>query len=106
MAEREPIPAELRVRIDALLGQADARGLATAAADRLAVVLDLIEAGRGVREAGSGLNAASSQLLLADALLTEAAALAAAEGSIDDIVRELQLERLAERARLLDEGRT
>ena len=81
----------------------DAAGLAGAAAARLHAVLDLIAAGRGIREAGSGLNAASSELLVADALLTEAAALAVEDGSIDDIVRELQLERLAERARELDE---
>lgn len=103
MAEREPIPAELRARIDALVEQADARGLATAAADRLAVVLDLIEAGRGVREAGSGLNAASSELLVADALLTEAAAVAAAGGDLDAVLDALRLDELAERARTLDE---
>ena len=82
---------------------ADAATLAAAARASLEETLELIARGRGIREAGSGLNAASSELLLADALLTEAAALAAADGSIDDIVRELQLERLAERARRLDE---
>lgn len=102
MAERDLVPAELRARIDALEARADARGVAVAAADRLRVVLDLIESGRGVREAGSGLNAASSELLVADALLTDAAARAATDGTLDEIVRALRLDELAERARTLD----
>jgi hypothetical protein len=105
MAERDAVPAELRARLDdAAPATADARALAHAATARLDALLDLIAAGRGVREAGSGLNPASSELLVADALLTEAAALAAADGAIDDIVRELQLERIAERAREIDEA--
>ena len=105
MAERERIPPELRARIDALIADSDARGLAVAAADRLRVVLDLIGSGRGVREAGSGLNAASSELLVADALLTDAAARAALDGELDTLLRDLRLDELAVRARELD-GRT
>ena len=105
MAERADVPEGLRERMDsAAPASADARALAAAARERLDDVLELIARGRGIREAGSGLNAASSELLLADALLTEAAAIAADEGSIDEIVRELQLERLAERARVIDEA--
>lgn len=105
MAERDLVPAGLRARIDALEASADARGLAVAAEDRLRVVLDLIEAGRGVREAGSGLNAASSELLTADALLTDAAARAAGDGTLDEMLRTLRLDELAERARTLDGDR-
>ena len=103
MAERDDVPAELRARIDALVSHADARGLTVAAADRLSVVLDLIDAGRGVREAGSGLNAASSELLVADALLTDAAASAALDGDFDALLRALRLDELAARAGELDE---
>ena len=107
MADRSAVPDALRERLDSVAHEpADARARAAAARVGLENVLELIARGRGIREAGSGLNAASAELLLADALLTEAAAMAAEDGSIDDVVRELQLERLAERARTIDESAT
>ena len=92
--------------MDAAAGALAAEGsdLALAVNASLKRVLELIAAGRGVREAGSGLNAASSELLVADALLTEAAALAAREdGGIEGLLRALDLDRLTEHAHLIDE---
>ena len=103
MADRRGVPDELRARLESSLpADADERVLAAAAHQQLGVVLDLIAAGRGRREAGSGMNAASSALLVADALLTEAAALAAAGDTVEDVLRELSLDDLAARARRLD----
>ncbi|HUF12041.1 MAG TPA: hypothetical protein VMN78_02950 [Longimicrobiales bacterium] len=86
-------------------GSADAIALAGAAATSLAGVLDLIAAGRGMRETGSGLNPASKELLVADAVLTEAAARAATSGTrIESVLGALGLEELSERARAIDEA--
>ena len=105
MADRAGVPDELRARMDAAAAaSADAPELVAAARARLAAVLDLIEHGRGIRESGSGLNAASSELLVADALLTDAAARAAAQGTIDDLLRALDLDELTARARAIDEA--
>ena len=91
--------------MDAVLpASADAPAHADAGAARLDAVLDLIAEGRGLREEGSGLNAASAELLLADALLTDAAYEAARDGTLDELMAELELERLAARARTLDEA--
>lgn len=99
---------ELRARLEAEAGapgSADAEALAGAAAAAVADVLELIAAGRGVREAGSGLNPASTQLLVADALLTEAAARAATSGvGLEPVLRALRLEELSERAHAIDGG--
>ena len=101
------MPDELRARMDAHApASADAPELVAAARARLGAVLDLIEQGRGIRESGSGLNAASSELLVADALLTDAAARAATQGTIDELLRALDLEPLAARARAIDEVAT
>ena len=105
MADLADVPAGLGERLSvAAAATADASALASAARDRLDAVLGLIEQGRGVREAGSGLNAASSELLVADALLTDAAARAAADGTLDDVLRALDLDRLTARARAIDEA--
>lgn len=99
---------ELRARVAAAAGDTGVAGgpaLARAAAGCLNAVLDLIAEGRGTREAGSGLNAASSELLVADAVLTQAAVNAAAQGvSVGDLLREMDVEALAERARRIDES--
>ncbi len=108
MTDDAPVPDELAARIAAALGEypaddADPALIAARAADRLRAVLDLIAAGRGVREAGSGLNAASTELLVADALLTDAAARAAAGGDLDALLRALDADGLAARAAAIDE---
>ena len=96
---------ELRARVAAGAGGARGVDAVRAAGVRLDAVLDLIEAGRGSREAGSGLNPVSSELLVADALLTDAVADAAAEGvSLADVLAALDAERLARRARQIDES--
>ena len=106
MSDTAAVPDVLRARMDAASpGAIDERTLTIAARQRLDGVLDLIAAGRGIREAGSGLNPASSELLVADALLTDAALHAAVAGTFDDVLPLLELERLSERARMLDEGR-
>ncbi|HEX6590290.1 MAG TPA: hypothetical protein VF039_14890 [Longimicrobiales bacterium] len=99
----DDVPTELRARMDAAAPVAiDERALAIAARERLDAVLDLVAEGRAVREAGTGLNPASSQLLVADAFLTDAMARAAANGTFDDVLPLLELERLTARARELD----
>jgi len=101
------VPEALAARLTAALGglsaDAAAGSIAARAGERLHAVLDLVGDGRGVRESGSGLNAASMELLVADALLTDASARAAADGSIDGLLRALDVEALAARARALDE---
>jgi hypothetical protein len=110
MPDAAPGLEELRARVAAATdagtaGTTDASALARAALERLDAVLDLIAEGRGTREAGSGLNAASAELLVADALLTEAVAHAAIEGrSLRDLLADLDLDGLSEKAARIDEG--
>jgi hypothetical protein len=105
MADRARVPDQLRARMDAAAPEsADALALANAGRARLVEVLDLIEQGRGIREGDSGLNAASSELLLADALLTDAAARAAGRGPVAELLRALDFDALAARARTIDEA--
>ena len=104
MAEHAP-PQDLIARVRTAAGDGQPTSRAAAAATRLRNVLDLIAAGRGVREDGLGSNAAALELLVVDALLTDAAAAAVRARRLDEVLRALDLEALAERARAIDEGR-
>lgn len=101
-AVREAEAAAADAATDAAADAAET--LARGAGERLAVVLDLIEAGDASREGRSGLNAASSELLIADALLTTASLRYATEGSVSGsaLLPGLDLESLAARAERID----